>query len=83
MVKNYTGVTLVRPITPVGYETIHHWSVGEIVRFCLAFVGPEESFEQASKEGLSELLVMEVRERPVEFSANAMEFVALGHDDSL
>jgi hypothetical protein len=62
---------------------MRQWSVGEIVRYCLAFTGPEESFEGVSKEGLSETIITEARERPAEFAASAMEFTALGNEDKL
>ena len=60
-------VIVVQQHSPADHETLTEWSAGDIVRYCLAFTGPEESFDRPSKEGLAEAVLRQVQTRPKEF----------------
>lgn len=68
--------------SPVSQETFASWSVAEIVRYCAAYTGPEESFDGDSKDGLARVLAETVHARPDEFAVNALEFTAFADDES-
>jgi hypothetical protein len=74
-------VRMLHPVSPVAVETLSVWTVPEIVLYCRHFVGPEESFDAPSKEGLSDALQAVVEADPTRFAAEAFEFRALADDN--
>lgn len=74
-------VGLIEPESPVPDPSLSQWSVGEIVRYCLHYVGPEEAFQGPSKEGLADAVQSEIKRRTGEFAAAAAEFKQLAGAD--